>query len=132
MTASELSVAVRQHGEVTVLDILGDIDREADGPLQHAYDQAVAAGGATVLLNFTDVGYINSTGIAVIVSLLARARKEHRPLTACGLNDHYRHIFSITRLSDFIEMYQDEESAVGGISAATGDHGARVARGGRE
>jgi anti-anti-sigma factor len=133
MPATELTVAVRQRGEVTVLDILGDLDRDADAPLQRAYDQAVTAGGGKVLLNFSDVGYINSTGIAVIVGLLARARRERRPIGACGLSEHYRHIFAITRLSDFIEMYQDEDSAVDGASAATGDHhGARAARGGRE
>ena len=119
MRAGELSVVVRQRGEVTVLDILGDIDREADAALQAAYDQAAAAGDGMLLLNFTDVGYINSTGIAVIVSLLARARKEHRAISAYGLNEHYRHIFSITRLADFIEMYQDEDSAVDGVSAAS-------------
>ena len=133
MTASETRVAVRRRGDVVVLDIVGDIDRDADAPLQRAYDEAVAASGAaSVLLNFDEVGYINSTGIAVIVGLLARARKQRRAISACGLSEHYRHIFSITRLSDFISIYTDEDSAVGGVSAATGDDGARGALGGGE
>ena len=113
MTANEPKVAVRRRGDVAVLDIVGDIDRDADAPLQQAYDRGIAEGGSAVLLNFGDVGYINSTGIAVIVSLLARARKERRAISAFGLNEHYRHIFSITRLSDFIGIYQDEDSAMG-------------------
>ena len=130
MTANEPKVAVRRRGDVAVLDIVGDIDRTADAPLQQAYDQAVTDGGQAVLLNFGEVGYINSTGIAVIVSLLARARKERRTISACGLNEHYRHIFSITRLSDFIGIYQDEDSAVD--SAGAGDQQAHAPRGGTE
>jgi anti-anti-sigma factor len=133
MTVSETRVAVRRRGEVAVLDIAGDIDRDADGPLQHAYEQAVAPGEAGgVLLNFGEVGYINSTGIAVIVGLLARARKDHRAISAYGLTEHYRHIFSITRLSDFIGIYGDEDSAVHDAAATAGDARARAARGGGE
>ena len=130
MTANEPKVAVRRRGDVAVLDIAGDIDRDADAPLQRAYDQAVEENGAGVLLNFGEVGYINSTGIAVIVSLLARARKERRVISAYGLTEHYRHIFSITRLSDFIGIYQDEDSAVD--SAGAGDQQAHAPRGGTE
>jgi anti-anti-sigma factor len=65
-----------------------------------------------ILLNFSDVDYINSTGIALIVGLLAQARKSHRKLVVYGLSDHYVQIFQITRLSDFMDIYQDELSAL--------------------
>jgi anti-anti-sigma factor len=132
MTTTELKVALRRRGGVAVLDIAGDIDRDADTPLQRAYDEAVADGGARVLLNFSEVSYINSTGIAVIVGLLARARKERRAISAYGLTEHYRHIFGITRLSDFIGIYGDEDSAVRGGPAATDGQDARTAGGGNE
>src|SRR6266487_1542468 len=56
MTANEPKVAVRRRGDVAVLDIVGDIDRTVDAPLQQAYDQAVTDGGQAVLLNFGEVG----------------------------------------------------------------------------
>ena len=132
MTTTEPRVALRRRGGVAVLDIAGDIDRDADAPLQRAYDEAVAEGGATVLLNFSEVSYINSTGIAVIVGLLARARKERRTISAYGLTEHYRHIFGITRLSDFIGIYTDEDSAVRGGPAASDGQDARTAGGGNQ
>lgn len=124
MTANEPKVAVRRRGDVAVLDIVGDIDRTADTPLQQAYDQAVTDGGQAVLLNFGEVGYINSTGIALIVELLARARSERRSVAACGLIDHYREIFQITRLSDFMRIYADEDTAVGSTTATTPERSA--------
>ncbi|HEV8651854.1 MAG TPA: STAS domain-containing protein [Actinomycetes bacterium] len=129
MGRAELRAAVRRHGGTEVIDLTGDIDRDADAVLQRAYDEASGAGTGPVLLNFAGVGYINSTGIAVILGVLARARKERRPLVASGLSEHYQQIFQITRLSDFIAIYPDEDSAVGG--ATTGDaDGVRTARGG--
>jgi anti-anti-sigma factor len=132
MATDELTVAVRYHAGVAVLDLAGDIDRDADAPLQSAYEGAVGAGATTVLLNFAGVAYINSTGIAVIVGLLARARKDRRPIRAFGLGEHYRRIFSITRLSDFIGLYPDEDSAVAGTSGTAGTSDVRAAEGAPE
>ncbi len=64
------------------------------------------------MLDFTAAEYINSSGIALVVSVLARARSEGRSVAAIGLSDHYRQIFEITRLSDFIEVCTDLESAL--------------------
>ena len=94
----------RFEGETAVLDLHGEINSLADAALDAAFSQAEQANPPKIMLNFAGVDYINSTGIALIVGLLARARAAHRPLAAVGLSDHYREIFTITRLSDFMEL----------------------------
>ncbi|OUC09879.1 hypothetical protein RY27_00170, partial [Litorilinea aerophila] len=84
---------MRPMGDSVIIDLSGDIDAAAEEALNAAYAQAEAAGADPVLLNFSDVGYINSTGIALIVGLLAQARKRHRQLVTYGLSDHYQEIF---------------------------------------
>jgi len=71
-----------------------------------------------VILNFESAGYINSTGIAVIVGLLARARAAGIEVRAYGLTPHYREIFEITRLADFMAINPDEDSAVSGAEGS--------------
>jgi anti-sigma B factor antagonist len=110
--AKPFAVSVRHVNGVATLDLYGDINSEADLPLDSAYSEAEALGSERVLLNFGQVEYINSTGIALIVGLLARARKQKRTLVICGLSDHYQEIFRITRLSDFMQIYSDERSAL--------------------
>lgn len=103
---------VRRSGSAVVIAMRGDINAAAEEVLKRAYDEAAALGPATVVLNFDDVDYINSTGIALIVSVLAEARKKQIEVRACGLSDHYRHIFEVTRLADFMPMFEDESTAV--------------------
>jgi anti-anti-sigma factor len=112
MAGRELRVATRTRGNLVVLDLDGDIDRDAAAPLRRAYDHAVGDGAARLLLNFAGVGYINSTGIAVIVDLLGQARADGHSVLATGLSDHYRRVFMVTRLSDFIVLQPNEDSAV--------------------
>lgn len=97
---------VRQEAGVATLRLEGRIDRDALGALDAAYVAASTGGPAVVELDFTGVDYINSTGIALIVGLLGKARSQGRAVRAVGLSEHYRHIFEITRLSDFIEIVQ--------------------------
>lgn len=106
--------AVRPSGDIAVIDLTGEIDSNADEGLNAAYAEAEASGAKTVLLNFADTTYINSTGIAVIVGVLAQARQKGTTLCACGLSEHYREIFEITRLSDFMTITDDEDRAVSG------------------
>ena len=112
MPAKHLEANVRQEPGVAVIDLSGEINGFAQEALDAAYAEAEAESTETILLNFEDVEYINSTGIALIVSLLARARASKRRLLACNLSDHYVEIFNIPRLSDFMSVFPDEESAI--------------------
>lgn len=110
------SAEVRQTGEAVTLDLHGEVDTFADSGLQATYAEAEALDPAVIVLNFSDVSYINSTGIALIVSLLARARKAQRKVLVYGLSDHYVTIFQITRLSDFMTIFPDEAAALAGAA----------------
>ncbi len=107
---------VRGHAGVAVLDLKGQLDGTADAALQQAYENAVTADVTSLLLNFEDVTYINSTGIALIVGVLGKARGRQIPVLVCGLSDHYKHIFEITRLADFMRFFPDEDAAVVGAT----------------
>src|SRR5487761_2341557 len=87
---------VRGSRELAIIELHGDIDITAEAGLRGA---------------FADFAYINSTGIALIVRLLADARRDHREIRACGLSPHYVEIFRITRLSDYMRIFDDAASA---------------------
>jgi anti-anti-sigma factor len=112
MPAKSLEAQVRHQPAVAIVDLHGEINAFAEDRLNAAYAEAESRAPDLILLNFSDVNYINSTGIALIVSLLARARKAKRRLLACGLSDHYVEIFQITRLVDFMNVFPDEKSAL--------------------
>jgi anti-anti-sigma factor len=119
MTASELQAAVRERRGVAVIDLMGDVNASAEEALNDAYARAAAGRPGSVVLNFERVDYINSTGIALIVGLLAQARTHGIEVKAFGLSDHYREIFEITRLADFMTITDNEERAVSGAMGRT-------------
>jgi anti-sigma B factor antagonist len=102
---------------VAIIDLCGEINAGAEEALNTAYVEAGRQNPTAIVLNFSGVDYINSTGIALIVGLLAQARKSNRRLLTFGLSAHYVEIFQITRLVDYMSVYPDEASALAAVSA---------------
>jgi anti-anti-sigma factor len=121
MPAIPFRAEVRGTRELATIDLHGDINVAAEAGLGAAYAEVVALDAGTALLDFTDTEYINSTGIALIVRLLADARRDRREVRACGLSPHYVEIFQITRLSDYMRIFNDQASATAAdVTATTG------------
>jgi anti-anti-sigma factor len=99
-----LNARVQMRNDCAVIDLRGEMDGSAEDTLNSAYAEARAMQPQRVMLNFAGVNYINSTGIALIVGLIAQSRKAGQKLMVAGLSDHYREIFEVTRLSDFMTI----------------------------
>lgn len=109
---------VRSEGSAAVLDMEGDLDAHAEGDLTAAHALVVAADPRVVVLDFGDVGFINSTGIALLVRILMEAQRQGREVRAAGLTSHYRHIFEITQLAEFMTFHADGPAALAGTAPA--------------
>ena len=118
MQANHLEASVRLKPGGAVLDLRGEINRFAQEALNAAYAEAEAKDPGAIILNAEEVDYINSAGIFLITRLLAKARASKRRLLVYGLSDHYVEIFNITRLSDFVGVFPDEESALSEASVS--------------
>jgi anti-sigma B factor antagonist len=107
---------VRRLGPATVIDIKGEVTSGSEDVLMSAYS---AAGDArAVVLNFSDLSYMNSGGIGLLVTLLVRVNRHSQQLMAYGLSDHYRQIFELTRLDEAIGIHDSEPAALSAAGAA--------------
>ena len=114
----EVSMDVRKVGDdAAVVDIKGDITADSEGLLMEAYNDASRQGANKIVLNFTGLEYMNSTGIGLLVTLLVRANRQKQKLSAFGLSDHYRQIFSLTRLDEAVSIHDSESAALEGAGA---------------
>ncbi len=119
MPQANATFDVRTPGERTgIIDIKGEITAAAESALMDAYAQAIAKGARSIILNFAGLEYMNSSGIGLLVTLLVRANRQGQRLMATGLNEHYRHIFEVTRLDEAIRLYDTESQALAAANAA--------------
>jgi anti-sigma B factor antagonist len=113
MPQANVMMNVRQVSPVaSVIDIQGEVTAFAEKVLMEAYAEASTPTTRNIILNFSELEYMNSSGIGLIVTLLIRVNRQKQRLLAYGLNEHYRHIFELTRLNDAIKVYDSEDDAL--------------------
>lgn len=114
MATTNLQMDIREVTDgIRVIDINGEITGSSEEEITDAHGRA-GDGAEAVILNFEGLEYMNSSGIGLLVTTLIRAQRAGHELRAYGLSDHYRQIFSLTRLDEAISLYDDEDAAVAG------------------
>jgi anti-sigma B factor antagonist len=115
MSESNTYTDVRKlNDKVAVIDIKGEITAASESALMDSFNRASGDATKTVILNFEGLDYMNSSGIGLLVTLLVRAQRQHQQLKACGLNEHYRQIFELTRLDEAVGIHDTVEDAAAG------------------
>ena len=115
MNKANITTSVRKPNDgASIIDITGDVNASAESALMDAYAQACNDNTHAIILNFSGLEYMNSSGIGLLVTLLIRVNR-HAPrqkLLAYGLSEHYRQIFELTRLNEAIGIYGTEAEAL--------------------
>jgi len=118
MTQPHVQMKVRREPAAAIIEIEGEMTGFAEDALMEAYNEAGDTRGRAIILDFSGLEYMNSSGIGLLVTLLIRAQRQEQRLMACGLSDHYRHIFDITRLNEAIGIYDTADEALAAAPAA--------------
>jgi anti-anti-sigma factor len=117
MPQAKVVMSVRQINAATsIIDIQGEVSAFAEQVLMQAYTEASSPTTRAIILNFDGLEYMNSSGIGLLITLLIRVNRQKQRLLSYGLNEHYRHIFALTRISDAIHIYGSEEEALAAAS----------------
>jgi len=99
--------------DVVVLQPHGELDVHTCSPLREEIEQHINNGQTQLVVDLSDVTYLDSSALGVLVTGLKLARKSGGTLKLCGLQNNVRKIFDLTRLSKFFEIYDDPDSAAG-------------------
>lgn len=117
MTSEKIQLVVRKVSPQTcIIDIMGEVNAFAENALMDAYTQATSNGARQIVLNFSELAYMNSSGIGLLVTLLIRVNRQKQRLVACGLSEHYQQIFELTRLNEAIMIYPSEAEALAALN----------------
>ena len=103
----------RQVGDVTVIDASGRITLgEGASAFRDTIRDLSAKGDKKILLNLSDVNYIDSSGIGEMVSGFTTVTNHGGQLKLLGLSKKVKDLLQITKLYTVFEVFDDEAAAV--------------------
>ena len=108
-----MHVEVRQTKDVVILDLKGRLTAGlGDQILREAIDELLAEGRRRVLLNLSDVAFVDSAGVGELVAGLKTARRFGAELKLLNVGDRVYSTLDMARLLPTFETYQDEAEAI--------------------
>ena len=99
--------------EPNVLSITGDIDMHGSPQLKQSFEPMIAKKMDRVLVDFTGVTYIDSSGLAVFIEAMQRIQAYGGKFAFYGLRDNVRGIFELARLDQIFAIFPDKNAALG-------------------
>ena len=103
-------ITVRHIGKISIFDITGYFTEDSAEGMNAAYDQSVDS--AKILLRFDQQSFITSSGFGIIVKLIWKTRNKRQVLRVAHPSDQMRQIFDVIGLSQSIEIFASEETAL--------------------
>jgi len=103
---------IRWEGRSAVAQVGGDVDMTCSAEFQQHLLELLDDKPEQVVIDLTDVPYMDSSGVASLVKLLSRARKTQTGLRLVGLTERVRSLFEITRLDGVFDIFDTVEDAL--------------------
>jgi anti-sigma B factor antagonist len=108
----KIRLGFENGGSLPVIHISGEITSEAEDEIVQSYESIPSDKKIRVILNFTETSYINSAGIATLISLITKSSESHGKIEFAGLNTHFRKVMDIVGLTDFVLIHDSLDSAI--------------------
>jgi anti-anti-sigma factor len=112
---SKKQVILHRHSSIPIIEILGDVSNSVKEDLITIYEKACQSHPQNIIIKFDENGHIYSSGISVLVGLIAEAEKNGRKIHATGLSEHFVHVFTLTSLTKFIQIFPSEQEALAAL-----------------
>ena len=100
---------------VTALRFVGDMSSASRDAVVGTYEALDKQTHRHILLDFTKVDYLNSSGIALVIQVLMEAGKAAQTVAICGLTPHFTKVFTMVGITKYATLYPDEPTALAAL-----------------
>jgi anti-sigma B factor antagonist len=110
---AELDLKERQAGDVTILDLTGEVRiGDSSVALRNSVRNLADQGKNKVLLNLAGVKYIDSTGIGELIANYTTVSRQGGQLKLLNLTERVQNLLVITKLLTVFDSYDNEAEAL--------------------
>jgi anti-sigma B factor antagonist len=98
---------------VKILAVEGDIDLNSSPIMREKFEELIKKNTSKIIINFQNVSYIDSSGLATVIEMLQRLKKNQGQLRLSNLPEKIKNLFEITKIDKLFQMYSTEADALG-------------------
>lgn len=107
-----MDITVSKEGRASIVNMNGNFDIASSAPFDEQLTALVDAGETRVLLDFSNVSFIASTGLRMLLKTAQRIKDEGGLLHLCCINETVQEVFAMTGFDTILSIFETREQAL--------------------
>jgi len=107
-----MEIITNREGEILVLKLKGRLDTNASAEFEQQVESSINSRIKNMILDFSELEYICSSGLRVIIQAAKKLRSLQGELVLCALEDYIQEVFEISGFDAFLKIFASKEEAV--------------------
>ena len=103
-----MDIVVEEKGEVIVVRLKGRLDAASSPQLEKMLSSIIDGGHFKVLLDLSNVEYLSSAGMRLMLAISKRLQNLEGKVVACSLSDEVMEVIKMAGFNQVIEFYPGE------------------------
>ena len=110
--SDEIKIFKKKLADVGIVALVGDVTSLSEEQIINSYEEFADDGLHLIIFDFALVSYINSSGIAILIGIVNKAKQKGQIISVAGLAPHFQKIFKMVGLTRFIQLHDSVENAL--------------------
>ncbi|HKK33062.1 MAG TPA: STAS domain-containing protein [Desulfomicrobiaceae bacterium] len=107
-----MDIVQKKSKHIMILEVSGRLDTRTSTELENQVLQILEAGHQHLLMDFSNLDYINSTGLRILVMTFQQLSRTGGQLAVCGIKDYILEIFDISGYDQLFPLFADQNEAL--------------------
>lgn len=105
-------IGIRKEGNLAIIDVIEELEFGNAEQFDDLVKSLIKEGVNKIVVNFAKANYIDSAGLAVLISTLQSIKQAQGDLRLCALDENLKDVLNMTRLINYFKIFKDEKEAL--------------------
>ena len=110
-----MNITEEKIQDIIFCKVEGEININTSPQLRKSFEDLIKSGSKKIIIDFSSVLYIDSSGLATLIELFQRLKKTDGKLRICNMSERVRNVFEVTKLHKLFEIYDNRDLALEGF-----------------
>ncbi|MDH3327659.1 MAG: STAS domain-containing protein [Desulfobulbaceae bacterium] len=107
-----MEIITNREGGILILKLKGRLDTNASMDFEQQVEASINASSKNMIIDFSDLEYICSSGLRVILQAAKKLKSLQRELVLCSMEDYIQEVFEISGFDSFLKIFASKNEAV--------------------
>jgi anti-sigma B factor antagonist len=109
-------VSSESEAKLRTVSVIGELDQGTAPELRTVLDEAMDEAGSGVLVDLSDCGFIDSTGLSLLVEAMRRLTEEDRRFGVCCADRDVSRLLELTGIDQAVNLFETRDEGIAALS----------------